>query len=292
MTQAVSPTTMRRALTIAGSDSGAGAGIQADLKTFAALGVYGMSAMTAVTAQNTLGVRAVMALPVALIEGQIDAVLEDIGADVLKVGMLPNSAVIEAVAGRIQAWGLRAVIDPVMHAKDGAALLPPAALAALRSTLLPIAEVLTPNLPEAEALLGRSIKTFEEMKLAARALHDLGARHVVLKGGHRAGPPTDIYYGGERWIELSASRAQTRHTHGTGCTFAAALAALLAHGWPVERAVAGAKTYVTEAIRHAPGLGRGHGPLEHFWQYRQRELEQSEEGEQKWISRVSSLPRI
>ncbi len=292
MTQTTVPTAMRRVLTIAGSDSGAGAGIQADLKTFAALGVYGLSAITAVTAQNTLGVRAAMALPVALIEGQIDAVLEDIGADVLKVGMLPNSAVIEAVAGRIQAWGLRAVIDPVMNAKDGAALLQPASLAALRATLLPLAEILTPNLPEAETLLGRSIKTLEEMKLAASALHALGARHVVLKGGHRAGQPIDIYYDGERWIELNEQRVQTRHTHGTGCTFAAALAALLAHGWSVEQAVAGAKTYVTQAIQRAPGLGRGHGPLEHFWLYKQGVLEQSEEGEQQWTSRVSSLPRI
>lgn len=264
----VSPATTPRALTIAGSDSGAGAGIQADLKTFAALGVYGLTAITAVTAQNTLGVYAMLELPVALIEAQIDAVLEDIGADVLKTGMLGSSAVIEVVARRISAWGLCAVVDPVMHAKDGAALLQPEALATLLSTLLPLAEVLTPNLPEAEALLGQPIETLEDMRAAAYALCAWGPRHVVIKGGHRAAQPIDIYCDGERCVELSAERIHTCQTHGTGCTFASALAAFLAHGWPVERAVAGAKVYVTEAMRHAPGLGRGHGPLEHFWRQR------------------------
>lgn len=279
MASPASPALLPRVLSIAGSDAGAGAGIQADLKTCAALGVYGLTAITAVTAQNTLGVRAVLALPVELIEAQIDAVLEDIGADVIKTGMLPNAAVIEAVAGRIRAWGARTVVDPVMNAKDGAALLAPAALTSLRATLLPLAEIITPNLPEAEALLGRSIETLEEMRTAARDLRTLGPRHVVLKGGHRAGEPIDIYFDGERCIELSAQRVQTRHTHGTGCTFATSLAALLARGWSVERAVAGAKTYVTEAIRQAPGLGRGHGPLEHFWRYRREMASREEHGE-------------
>ena len=275
MEEPASPAALPRVLTVAGSDSGAGAGIQADLKTFAALGVYGLTAITAVTAQNTLGVRAVMELPVAFIEVQIDAVLEDIGADILKTGMLTSAAIIEAVAGRIQAWKLRAVVDPVMRAKDGAALLQPEALSALRSTLLPLAEVVTPNLPETEALLGQPIETLEDMRAAARALHALGPRHVIIKGGHLAAQPIDIYSDGARCVELRAERLQTRHTHGTGCTFAAALAAFLARGWSVEEAAASAKTYVTKAIRYAPGLGHGHGPLEHFWQYQLRDLDRN-----------------
>lgn len=258
--------TMPRVLSIAGSDSGAGAGIQADLKTCAALGVYGLSAITAVTAQNTLGVRRVLEMPVELVEEQIDAVLEDIGADVLKTGMLASSAMLVAVAGRIRAWGKRVVIDPVMHAKDGMPLLQPEALSILRSTLLPLAEVVTPNLPEAATLLGREITSLEEMREAARELHALGPRHVVVKGGHRAARPVDVYFDGVHLRELHAERLHTRHTHGTGCTFATAIAAFLARGWPVEQAVADAKAYITGAIQHAPGLGQGQGPLEHFWQ--------------------------
>jgi hydroxymethylpyrimidine/phosphomethylpyrimidine kinase len=264
-----------RVLTIAGSDSGAGAGIQADLKTLAALGVYGLTAITAVTAQNTLGVRAALELPTALIAEQIDATLEDIGADVIKTGMLSSPAIIETVAGRIRAWGIRAVVDPVMRAKGGAPLLQPDALAVLRSTLLPLAEVVTPNLPEAEILVGRRIETLEEVRAAARVLHALGPRHIVVKGGHLAADPVDLYFDGQRYLELHAARIQTPHTHGTGCTFASALAAFLARGLIVEQAVREAKAYVTEAIRHAPGLGHGHGPLEHFWQHRPSALDQN-----------------
>jgi hydroxymethylpyrimidine/phosphomethylpyrimidine kinase len=255
-----------RVLSIAGSDSGAGAGIQADLKTCAALGVYGLSAITAITAQNTLGVHQVLELPIALVEKQIDAVLEDIGADVLKTGMISSPAMLAAVAGRIRAWDGRVVVDPVMQAKNGVPLLQPAALAILRTTLLPLAEVVTPNLPEAETLLERKISSLEDMREAARALYALGARHVVVKGGHRAAEPVDVYFDGVHTRELYAERIHTRHTHGTGCTFATAIAAFLAHGKPVEQAVADAKAYVTGAIRYAPGLGHGHGPLDHFWQ--------------------------
>src|SRR5579884_2278031 len=190
------PSPIPRALTIAGSDSGGGAGIQADLKTFAALGVYGLSAITAITAQNTLGVRAVEELPPALVEAQIDAVMEDIGADAAKTGMLASPAILEAVAGRVRAWKLRLVVDPVMVAKGGDPLLRPEAVAALRSVLLPLAEVVTPNLPEAEMLTGRHIETLEEMREAARAIHDLGAHHVVVKGGHRLDAPIDVYFDG------------------------------------------------------------------------------------------------
>lgn len=268
----ISSPSMPRVLSIAGSDSGAGAGIQADLKTFAALGVYGLTAITTVTAQNTLGVRAVLELPVALIAEQIDATMEDIGADIIKTGVLSSSAIIAAVAERIRAWGVRTVVDPVMQAKGGASLLRSDALETLRSTLLPLAEVVTPNLPEAEILVGERIETLEEMRAAARALHALGPRHVIVKGGHLAADPVDLYFDGERFLELHAVRLPTRHTHGTGCTFASALAAFLARGLPVFQAVSEAKAYVTEAIRHAPGLGHGHGPLEHFWQYRQQHI--------------------
>ena len=259
-----------RALTIAGSDSGGGAGIQADLKTFAALGVYGLSALTAITAQNTRGVQRVMELPVELVVAQIDAVLEDIGADVAKTGMLSRPAIIEGVADCVRKWGLRLVIDPVMVAKGGASLLQSEAVETLCSMLLPLAEVVTPNLPEAEVLTGRHLTTLDDMREAARAIYALGPRHVIVKGGHSTGDPVDLYFDGQHFLEFTAERLQTSHTHGTGCTFSAAIAAFLAQGLPVEAAVAGAKRYITEAIRHAPGLGHGHGPLNHFWQWEQK----------------------
>jgi len=260
-------TSIPRALTIAGSDSGGGAGIQADLKTFAALGVYGLSALTAITAQNTQGVRAVQELPPELVEAQIEAVLEDIGADAAKTGMLSSSAIIEVVARCVSRWKLRLVVDPVMVAKGGDALLQPEAIATLSTVLLPLAEVVTPNLFEAEVLTGRRIETLHDMREAAQAIFELGPRHVVVKGGHRAADPVDVYFDGKGFAELRAPRISTRHTHGTGCTFSAAIAAFMARGLPVDAAVTGAKNYITEAIRHAPGLGRGHGPVEHFWQW-------------------------
>jgi hydroxymethylpyrimidine/phosphomethylpyrimidine kinase len=260
-----------RALTIAGSDSGGGAGIQADLKTFAALGVYGLSALTAITAQNTLGVRATQELPATLVEAQIAAVLEDIGADAAKTGMLSSPAIIEVVAACVRKWQLRLVVDPVMHAKGGSSLLQPEALAMLRATLLPLAEVVTPNLPEAEVLTHQRIETLDDMRIAARTIHALGPRHVVVKGGHRTAEPIDIYFDGTHFVELPAQRIQTPHTHGTGCTFSSAITALLARGLPVQDAVAGAKQYVTEAIRSAPGIGHGHGPINHFWMWTQQQ---------------------
>jgi hydroxymethylpyrimidine/phosphomethylpyrimidine kinase len=256
---------MPRALTIAGSDSGGGAGIQADLKTFAALGVYGMSAITAITVQNTLGVQDALEVPSGIVEGQIDAVVEDIGVDAVKTGMLSGPEIIEAVAERARHWGLRLVVDPVMVAKGGAALLRPDAVQTLRTALLPLAEVVTPNLYEAEVLTGRQIENLEQMREAARAIHAMGPRHVVVKGGHRTGEPIDVLFDGERFVELRGERIDTPHTHGTGCTFSAAITAFLARGWPVEHAVSRAKRYITEAIRHAPGLGHGHGPVDHFW---------------------------
>ncbi|HZS79554.1 MAG TPA: bifunctional hydroxymethylpyrimidine kinase/phosphomethylpyrimidine kinase [Ktedonobacteraceae bacterium] len=256
-----------RALTIAGSDSGAGAGIQADLKTFAALGVYGLSAITAITAQNTREVRAALNLPPELIEAQIEVVLEDIGADAAKTGMLSSPAIIETVAKCAARWHLRLVVDPVMVAKSGDHLLQPSAVATLTSTLLPLAEVVTPNLYEAEVLTGQRIETISEMRAAAQAIHGLGPRHVVVKGGHRVADPVDVYFDGEHFTELRADFIQTPHTHGTGCTFSAAIAAFMARGLAVNTAIAEAKRYITEAIRHAPGIGNGHGPVSHFWQW-------------------------
>ncbi|GCE16000.1 bifunctional hydroxymethylpyrimidine kinase/phosphomethylpyrimidine kinase [Tengunoibacter tsumagoiensis] len=265
MTENLQGPAIARALTIAGSDSGGGAGIQADLKTFAALGVYGISAITAITAQNTLGVRAIQEQSIPIIEAQIDAVMEDIGVDVAKTGMLSSSEIINAVARRVQHWQLRLVVDPVMVAKGGSTLLQSEAIETLRTVLLPLAEVVTPNLPEAEVLSLVKIADMAGMKVAAQAIYALGPRHVVIKGGHSEDQPTDLYFDGQQFIELPAKRINTRHTHGTGCTFSAAITAFLARGWSVEEAVRRAKVYITGAIQHAPGIGQGHGPIDHFW---------------------------
>ena len=260
---------MRTALTIAGSDSGGGAGIQADLKTFAAFGVFGTSAITAITAQNTLGVTAVQALDPALVVAQIDAVVSDLGTDATKIGMLANSAIIEAVAHALVRHDLRLVVlDPVMVAKGGDHLLDPSSVQALCTLLLPLASVLTPNVPEAEVLTGLTITSIGGLREAAARLVGMGARTVVVKGGHlplSSGRAVDIWHDGTHYVELDAERIATPHTHGTGCTFSSAVAAGLALGHDVETSVRDAKTYVTGAIRHAPGLGHGHGPLNHGW---------------------------
>ncbi|MCI0438262.1 MAG: bifunctional hydroxymethylpyrimidine kinase/phosphomethylpyrimidine kinase [Chloroflexi bacterium] len=255
-----------RAMTIAGSDSGGGAGIQADLKTFAALGVYGTSVITAITSQNTLRVTDVLELPTSLIRTQIDAVISDIGTDAVKTGMLSSAAIIQTVAEKLREYNLtNLVVDPVMVAKGGDRLLQEQAVESLIKVLLPLARVVTPNAPEAEALTGRKIESLEDARAAARQLVEMGARAAVVKGGHLDGPPTDVHYDGRRFTELTAERIQTTSTHGTGCTFASAIAAGLAKGMSVEDAVAQAKRYVTEAIRHAFPMGRGHGPLNHFY---------------------------
>jgi hydroxymethylpyrimidine/phosphomethylpyrimidine kinase len=264
------------ALTIAGSDSGAGAGIQADLKTFAALGIYGTSAITAITAQNTQRVTRVFELPPDLVAAQIDAVLSDIGADAVKTGMLASAAIIEVVAAKVREHGLRPlVVDPVMVAKSGDRLLREDAVAALREQLLPLATVLTPNLPEAEVLLGRSLATWDDVRAGAKELVAMGAQAVVMKGGHREGPATDILYDGQEFREYTAARVDTVNTHGTGCTFASAIAAGLARGESLRDAVAMAKAYVTKALQSAYPLGHGHGPVHHFfryWQPRRRDV--------------------
>ena len=260
---------MKKALTIAGSDSGGGAGIQADLKTFAALGVYGTSVITALTAQNTVRVEGVYAVPPEFIARQIDAVMKDIGADAVKTGMLSNAKIIETVAAKIVEHRLRPlVVDPVMVAKSGDSLLEPEARDALITLLLPLATVVTPNLPEAEVLCGFAVTDREGMRSAARAIHALGPRCVVVKGGHLRDPgsSTDLFYDGKDFQELSDTRIDTGNTHGTGCTFASAIAARLALGDSMLHAVRAAKRYVSAILAASAGLriGNGHGPMNHM----------------------------
>jgi hydroxymethylpyrimidine/phosphomethylpyrimidine kinase len=249
------------ALTIAGSDSGGGAGIQADLKTFAALGVHGTSAVTAITAQNTTGVSDVLELPVELIRKQITAVVEDIGVQAAKTGMLSSSAIIATVAQAVRDYRLRLlVVDPVMVAKGGAKLLRDDAVEALRTQLIPLACVITPNLPEAEVLLRRRIATLEERKLAARDLVAIGARAAVVKGGHAA-DATDVFCDGKNTIELRGERIDTKNTHGSGCVFSAAITAWLARGAEPLEAARKAKALIAEAIENSLEIGHGHGPV-------------------------------
>jgi len=253
-------------LTIAGSDSSGGAGIQADLKTFAAFGVYGMSAITAITAQNTLGVAAAQELPTALIAQQIEVVAEDIGVDALKTGMLASKEIVSIVAATVRRLGLtNLVVDPVMVAKGGHPLLAPGAQETLARELLPLATVVTPNLYEASILAGFPVRSLDDMKRAARALVALGARWAVVKGGHLEGAEAvDVVYDGRVFTLLRAPRVQTRSTHGTGCTFSAAIAAGLARGRAPLPACERAKEYVTAAIASALGLGKGQGPTNHL----------------------------
>ncbi len=258
---------MASALTIAGSDSGAGAGIQADLKTFAAHGVYGTSAITAITAQNTLGVTAFEAVSAELVTAQIEAVMSDIGADAAKTGMLANAAIVEAVAAAVESLEIPLlVVDPVMVAKSGDYLLEDAAVVALKSALLPHAFVVTPNIPEAEVLAGMRVASDEDCREAARRIHRLGAAHVIIKGGHLDTPDlVDLLFDGRTFAEFRGPRVAGRHTHGTGCTFAAAIAANLALKRPLREAVERARAYVAGAMRHGIEVGRGHAPLDHFW---------------------------
>lgn len=260
--------TITRALTIAGSDSGGGAGIQADLKTFQELNVYGMSAITAITVQNTLGVRGVYPLPPEAAAEQIEAVGSDLGVDALKTGMLFSAEIIQAVAERIRAFGwTKVVVDPVMIAKGGASLLLPEAVQALKESLLPLAYIITPNIPEAEALAGIHIDNMESRREAAKRICCLGAKHIVIKGGHddHSGEQVvDLLYDGTDFTELYGQRIHTQHTHGTGCTFSAAITAELAKGASVVQAVQTARDFIQAAIEHQLGLGQGHGPTNHF----------------------------
>jgi len=256
---------MLTALTIAGSDSGGGAGLQADLKTFAAHGIYGLTAVTAVTAQNSEGVSEVAVLAPSLVAAQIDAVVTDFGAAAVKIGMVANTGIINAVAASLVRHQLtNVVLDTVMVAKSGARLLDDEAVTTLLERLLPLAAVVTPNALEAERLVGIRVTNADEQRLAAERIIGLGARAVIVKGGHIEGDALDVLFDGRTFVELRAPRIESRHTHGTGCTFSAAIAARLALGDDLAHAAHAAKAYVTRAIAQAPGLGHGHGPLQHF----------------------------
>lgn len=258
---------MKTAMTVAGSDSGGGAGIQADLKTFAALGVHGTSAITALTAQNTVGVAGIFDVPPSFVEAQIDAIVADIGADAMKTGMLFNAAIIEAVCGRIRKHQLsNVVVDPVMVATSGDLLLREDAVDAVKESLLPLALVVTPNRRESEVLAGMRIDADAAVLEACRRIHALGPKWVLLKGGHSAGDAVDWLYNGEELVSYRAERIETTNTHGTGCTLSAAIAAHLALGLGVPDAVAASKEYITAAIKHAYPLGKGHGPVNHLFQ--------------------------
>jgi len=255
---------VKRVLTIAGSDSGGGAGIQADLKTITALGGFGMSVVTALTAQNTLGVHGIHEVPIEFIEKQFDAVAGDIGIDAAKTGMLASSGIIGAVARKIEQYGVeKLVVDPVMVAKGGAMLIREEAKKTLVELLLPRAFVITPNVPEAEELSGITIETVGDMKKAAEIIGDMGAKHVFVKGGHMTGDALDILYDGREFHEFAAERIDTKDTHGTGCTISAAIATGLAREMTVYDAVKNAKEYITTAIRFSLRIGAGHGPTNH-----------------------------
>ena len=258
-----------RVLIIAGSDSGGGAGLQADVKTVTALGGHAATAVTAITVQNTLGVQAVHPLPVELVEAQARAVLDDIGADALKTGMLGDAALVERVAALIDEAGRPAVIDPVMVATSGDRLLPPEAVDAVRALLVPRAALLTPNAPEAEVLTGLPVVDEAGQRAAGERLMALGAQAVLMKGGHIAGDRVvDILMTPAGVTRFESGRIRTRNTHGTGCTLASGIACGLAQGLGLDRATARARDYLLEAIRRAPHLGSGHGPVDHGWPMR------------------------
>ena len=260
-----------RVLIIAGSDSGGGAGVQADIKTVTALGGYAASAITAVTVQNTLGVTGVHPIPLAVIEAQVRAVLDDIGADVIKTGMLGDAVTVDLVARLFEEFAIPAVIDPVMVAKGGASLLAAEAVAMVRDKLVPRAALLTPNAPEAEALTGLTVATTDDLRRAGEALLAMGAKAVLMKGGHVAGERViDLLMTADGETVFEGERIAGRHTHGTGCTLASACATGIAQGLPLPAAVARAWDYVHEAILRAPGFGAGHGPLDHGWPLRGR----------------------
>lgn len=257
-----------RALTIAGSDSGGGAGIQADIKTFTALRVYGLSVITSLTAQNTVSVDSIHDLPVDFVADQLDAVLQDIGCDAVKIGMLSNSDIIECVADKLSAYNVEnIVLDPVMISKGGSRLLREDAVYTLIQKLIPLSLVITPNMQEAEALTGISVSCMDDMKKTAEKLHGLGCSNVLVKGGHLEDGDysVDILYDGNEFHEFSERRITTKNTHGTGCTYSSSICAGLAKGHSLIDSVKDAKSYTTKAIANSLDLGKGHGPLMHYW---------------------------
>ncbi|MFJ7974258.1 bifunctional hydroxymethylpyrimidine kinase/phosphomethylpyrimidine kinase [Peribacillus sp. NPDC096379] len=259
---------MKTALTIAGSDSGGGAGIQADLKTFSAHHVFGMSVITAVTAQNTVEVRSIQTMSQEIIRDQISAVFDDIEVHAVKIGMLGSAETIETVAEMLDTYKPQyIVLDPVMIAKSGDQLLEEDAVEALKKRLLPMATLVTPNIPEAEMLAGITIQSKQDLYEACQIIEQLGAKAILLKGGHSAGDPNDLFYDGTNYSWLNGERIHTKNTHGTGCTLSSAIAANLANGLEIEDAIRQSKEYITQAIRDSFAIGNGHGPVNHFYQF-------------------------
>ncbi len=259
---------MKTALTIAGSDCSGGAGIQADLKTMSSLGVFGMSVVVCVVAENTSRVISILDITPKMIEEQMDAIFEDINVDAVKIGMLSTPVCIEAVYKKLIEYKPKnIVVDPVMYAKNGCALMPPSSVDCLLKTIVPLATVITPNIPEAECIADMKISTIDDMKKACEIIHKMGVEHVLVKGGHYEGDATDILYDGEQFYSFVTERIDTKNTHGTGCTLSSAIASNLANGEDIVSAVKHAKEYVTEAIRYSLSIGKGNGPTNHFWKF-------------------------
>ena len=257
---------MKKVLTIAGSDCSGGAGIQADLKTFSAHGVYGMSVIVSVVAENTSRVIDIQDISPDMIEKQIDAIFEDIEVEAVKIGMLSNALCMEAVARKLEEYKPKnIVIDPVMYAKNGSPLMEPNSINTLIKVILPYADILTPNIPEAEKISNIKIGNYEDMERAAKIIYEMGSKNVLLKGGHAIGDPIDILYDGRDFHYYKSKRIDTKNTHGTGCTFSSAIASNLALGMGVPAAVERAKKYITTAIEHSLDIGKGHGPTHHFY---------------------------
>lgn len=258
---------MKKVLTIAGSDCSGGAGIQADLKTFSAHGVFGMSAIVSIVAENTCRVIDIQDVSPDMIKKQIDAVYEDMGTDAVKVGMLSQPCCMEAVAEKLLEYRpANVVIDPVMYAKNGCPLMDPGSIDRLIQQIIPLADLLTPNIPEAEKIAGMAIGSIDDMKQAAAEIHRMGCKNVLVKGGHAMGDAVDVLFDGREYFYFSSQRIPTKNTHGTGCTYSSAIASNLALGHSMRQAVKLAKDYVTTAIRHALDIGKGHGPTHHFWE--------------------------
>lgn len=258
---------MKKVLSIAGSDCSGGAGIQADLKTFSAHGVFGMSVIVSVVAENTCRVIDIQDITPEMIKNQIDAIYEDIEVDAVKIGMLSTPACMEAVAGKLLQYKAKnIVIDPVMYAKNGCPLMNPSAVGTLIKTIIPLADVLTPNIPEAEKIADMDIKSTDDMKTAAKRICEMGCKSVLIKGGHNLGNAIDILFDGNMFHTFDSVRIDTKNTHGTGCTLSSAIASNLALGFILPEAVSKAKEYITIAINHSLSIGKGHGPVHHFYE--------------------------
>ena len=258
---------MKKVLTIAGSDCSGGAGVQADLKTFSAHGVFGMSVIVSVVAENTSRVIAIQDITPDMIEKQIDAIFEDIEVDAVKIGMLSSPECINAVAAKLREYKPHnIVVDPVMYAKNGCPLMEPTSVDTLIKRIIPLADVLTPNIPEAEIIAGMQISTVNDMEVAAQRIHAMGCKSVVVKGGHAVGNALDVLYDGSKIYQFDSARIDTKNTHGTGCTFSSAVTSQLAKGASIEKAVELAKVYVTTAIKHSLAIGKGCGPTHHFYE--------------------------